>query len=278
MIRYISLGLFTISILFSACSKTTESPTNTHPTIKLPKTINVQNHDHSSELDSFAYDTKNRLTYFGRILVDSSNNNRSHKYQFTYNSEDTIPSGYVIVSTSTLFQSGNFTDTHIIIVNAQNKIAIDSSFYSAFKQCRHFSYSTESIITNTYSYNPFYNASIKSYGDSTFLDINDNIIQFSQGSYTYNYPSITPLNEGWVSQKYPTYSSIPHPLYGNSSSLSFLIDGGLVTRKLPLTEIDYTSPVVSYTYQYIIDTNGLVQKSIRTDNKNRSDTTTFSYY
>jgi hypothetical protein len=115
------LGLF---LIFS-CHKT-NSGNNTTTSISTYLSSVVSYSPQSRTVDSFSYDSLNRLGQFSQYIYDTTSGSplyQTFTAHFTYQGNATIPTTYKYADTP----AGNYGDLHLLSFDGQNRIAKDTS-------------------------------------------------------------------------------------------------------------------------------------------------------
>jgi hypothetical protein len=281
--KYYLFYYIVICSLIVSCKKDASSPASSK--VKLVKTITTSTNSNSgwlvNEVDSFAYDNQNRLVYFIVLPYKGSSFSSSATYEFSYSGSSTIPTGYVLSynPVSQPFSTDNYSGRHIILVNSQNQIILDSVDLTtnAGGINRYTAYG-DNLFVHTWGKFGSDGLLYAFQMDSIFTDEN-NVKQIAVGVNQTQGSDIFTFHLIW--SYYFTYDSVSNPLYNTSASLIiFLMNGYYASRSCTSTyKLNYTFNSVDTTesssFQNNTDLNGLLQNTITQET---GQSRVYSYY
>ena len=275
--KYCLFYFVMLSTLVVSCSKNESSPFS--PKRNLVRTITeyAKTGYPDKEIDSFAYDDQNRVSYFIASIYSGSTFYSSSIYKLSYTSDGTVPAGYSLSYNPALpsYAIDNYSGEHIIRVNSQNQPVLDSILLNTNPNGinRYFEYGNNLIIHKWGGYGSdslFYTFQM----DSAMMD-GDNVNQVIVG--TNDLMGLDRFNYRWIWTHNYTYDNNSNPLFNPSAALVYyLARGFMVSRNCVLT-YGFNSTDTSYSFKFRNNTDqqGLLQNTV---NQDTGDSTIYRYY
>lgn len=234
----------------------------------------------NKNVDSFSYDNKKRLIYFSKSSRGNqyTYDNYFEEIRYAYSENSMLPNDYTInfYGGESFLSSTKAPEVirDTLLFNNQNQWVLDSTVYSdhiSSASTARINYSTSFFIQKT----SYPSDSMYFQLDTVFLNDKGNPTGITRYSFSKNDTSKT------ISTY--TFSNTLNPLYTNPG-LSFLY--GKVYKYMLMSAEDNsynrlsTRPSYQYTYQWIIDSNGLLTQSsyVLKNLQANSSTTNFSDY